>query len=87
MQLDADLARILAAVEEEAKARNDQFIAVDLMILAMAKSNGPVGKLIKAAGFEVGSITKAIDDSAKAAQPTVTLLKTAMTRYPATPAI
>jgi ATP-dependent Clp protease ATP-binding subunit ClpB len=65
LQLDADLARILAAVEEEAKARNDQFIAVDLMILAMAKSNGPVGKLIKAAGFEVSSITKAIDDVRK----------------------
>ena len=65
LQLDADLARIFAAVEEEAKARNDQFIAVDLMILAMAKSTGPVGKLIKAAGFEVGSITKAIDEVRK----------------------
>ena len=65
LQLDADLARILAAVEEEAKVRNDQFIAVDLMILAMAKSTGTVGKLIKAAGFEVGSITKAIDEVRK----------------------
>jgi ATP-dependent Clp protease ATP-binding subunit ClpB len=65
LQLDADLARILAAVEEEAKVRNDQFIAVDLMILAMAKSTGSVGKLIKAAGFEVGSIIKAIDEVRK----------------------
>ena len=52
-------------MEEEAKVRNDQFIAVDLMILAMAKSTGSVGKLIKAAGFEVGSITKAIDEVRK----------------------
>ena len=65
LQLDADLARIFAAVEKEAEARNDQFIAVDLLVLAMAKSTGPVGKLIKAAGFEVGSITKAIDEVRK----------------------
>ena len=43
LQLDADLARIFVALEEEAKARNDQFITVDLMVLAMAKSTGPVG--------------------------------------------
>ena len=65
LQLDADLARIFAAVEEEAKARNDQFIAVDLLVLAMAKSTGPIGKLFKAAGFEVGSITEAIDEVRK----------------------
>ena len=28
LQLDADLARILAAVEEEARARNDQFLSL-----------------------------------------------------------
>ena len=65
LQLDADLARIFAAVEEEAKIRNDQFIAVDLLVLAMAKSTGSVGKILKAAGFEVGSITKAIDEIRK----------------------
>ncbi len=65
LQLDPDLVRIFSAVEEEAKARNDQFIAVDLLVLAMAKSNGNVGKLFKAAGFEVGSITTAIDEIRK----------------------
>ena len=40
LQLDGDLARIFEAVEGESKARNDQFIAVDVLILAMAKSTG-----------------------------------------------
>jgi len=33
-----------AVVEAEAKARHDQFIAVDLLLLAMTKSTGSVGK-------------------------------------------
>ena len=65
LQLDADLARIFAAVEEEANARNDQFIAVDLLVLSMAKSTGTVGRLLKATGFEAGSITEAIDETRK----------------------
>ncbi len=65
LQLDADLARIFAAVEEEAKARNDQFIAVDLLILEMAESTGTIGKIMKKSGFEVVSMTKAIDEVRK----------------------
>ncbi len=65
LRLDADLARIFAVVEDEAKTRNDQFIAVDLLFLAMARSTGSVGKLIKAAGFEESSINKAIDEVRK----------------------
>ena len=65
LQLDADLARIFAAVEEEANARNDKFIAVDLLVLSMAKSTGTVGRLLKATGFEAGSITEAIDETRK----------------------
>ena len=43
LQLDNELARIFAAVETEAKARNDQFFAVDILLLAMVKSAGPTG--------------------------------------------
>ncbi|MDC0650374.1 ATP-dependent chaperone ClpB [Alphaproteobacteria bacterium] len=65
LQLDADLARILAAVEAEAKARHDQFIAVDLLLLGMTKSTGSVGKILKKAGVEPAPLGAAIDEIRK----------------------
>jgi ATP-dependent Clp protease ATP-binding subunit ClpB len=65
LQLDADLARIFAAVEAEAKARHDQFIAVDLLLLAMTKSTGSVGKILKKAGVEAAPLGTAIDEMRK----------------------
>jgi ATP-dependent Clp protease ATP-binding subunit ClpB len=65
LQLDADLARIFASVEAEAKARHDQFIAVDLLLLAMTKSTGPVGKILKKAGVEAAPLGAAIDEMRK----------------------
>ena len=65
LQLDADLARIFAAVESEAKARHDQFIAVDLLLLVMAKSTGSVGKILKKAGVELAPLSAAIDEMRK----------------------
>ena len=65
LQLDADLARIFAAVEAEAKARHDQFIAVDLLLLAMTKSTGYVGKILKKAGVEPAPLSAAIDEMRK----------------------
>ena len=65
LQLDADLARIFAAVEAEAKASHDQFIAVDLLLLAMTKSTGSVGKILKKAGVEPAPLSAAIDEMRK----------------------
>ena len=65
LQLDADLARILAAVEAEAKARHDQFVAVDLLLLGMTKSTGSVGKILKKAGVEPAPLGAAIDETRK----------------------
>ena len=65
LQLGADLARIFASVEAEAKARHDQFIAVDLLLLAMAKSTGSVGKILKKAGVEPAPLVSAIDEMRK----------------------
>jgi len=65
LQLDADLARIFAAVEAEAKVRHDQFIAVDLLLLAMSKSTGSVGKILKKAGVEPALLGAAIDEMRK----------------------
>ena len=65
LQLDADLARIFANVEAEAKARHDQFLAVDLLLLAMTKSTGSVGKILKKAGVEPAPLGTAIDEMRK----------------------
>ena len=65
LQLDADLARVFAVVEAEAKARHDQFIAVDLLLLAMTKSTGSVGKILKKAGVEPAPLDVAIDKMRK----------------------
>jgi len=65
LQLDADLARIFADVEAEAKARHDQFLAVDLLLLAMTKSTGSVGKILKKAGVEPAPLGTAIDEMRK----------------------
>ena len=65
LQLDNELARIFAAVETEAKARNDQFFAVDILLLAMVKSAGPTGKLLAKAGIEATVLSAAIDEMRK----------------------
>ena len=65
LQLDADLAQIFSAVEKEAKFRNDQFFAVDLLLLEMVKSKGSIGKLLKAVGAETNSLNDAIEDMRK----------------------
>ncbi len=65
LHLDNDLARIFADVEADAKARHDQFIAVDVVLLAMAKSAGSIGKTLKKAGIEEKALAAAIDDMRK----------------------
>ena len=81
LQLDADLARIFAAVESEAKARHDQFIAVDLLLLAMAKSTGSVGEILKKAGVERRRCLLRLTKCGKGAPPTVMPPKIVMMRY------
>jgi ATP-dependent Clp protease ATP-binding subunit ClpB len=78
LQLDADLARIFASVEAEAKARHDQFIAVDLLLLAMTKSTGPVGKILKRPALKPPHLAQRLTRCAKAVPPIVTLPKIVM---------
>ena len=65
LQLDADLAKIFSTVEREAKVRNDQYIAIDLLLLAMVKSAGSVGKILNIAGVEAGPLNIAINEMRK----------------------
>ena len=61
VQVGPDLAKLLQATEKEAIKRNDQFIAGELFLLAVADSKGDVGKLAKENGLSRKSLEAAID--------------------------
>ncbi|MDB2390858.1 ATP-dependent chaperone ClpB [Alphaproteobacteria bacterium] len=63
LQMDNDLARILAAAETEAKNFKDQFIAVDILLLAMAK--GGLKNIFAKAGVTPDRLADAITDMRK----------------------
>ncbi|WP_438997350.1 ATP-dependent chaperone ClpB [Candidatus Puniceispirillum sp.] len=58
LQMDNDLARILAAAETEAKNFKDQFIAIDILLLAMAK--GGLKSIFDKAGVTADRLVDAI---------------------------
>jgi ATP-dependent Clp protease ATP-binding subunit ClpB len=60
-QVGAELARLLQATEKEAIKRNDQFIAGELFLLAVADSKGDVGRLAKENGLTRKALESAID--------------------------
>jgi ATP-dependent Clp protease ATP-binding subunit ClpB len=62
LHLDNELARIFAAAEADAKARHDQFVGVDILLLAMVKSNGSISKTLQKSGVEEKALAAAIDD-------------------------
>ena len=63
LQMDGDLARILAAAETEGKTFKDQFIAVDILLLAMAK--GALKNIFANAGVTADGLAEAITDMRK----------------------
>ena len=65
LQVDADLARLLAAAETEAGSRHDQYIAADVLLLAMAKSRSSVGQILVDAGVNAVKLEAAISDMRK----------------------
>ena len=65
LQMDADFARLLGAAETEAKSRHDQYIAADVLLLAMAKSKSSVGKILVDAGVSAATLETAIGDMRK----------------------
>ena len=52
MQVDMELARIMQAAETESKSLKDSFLAVDALLIAMAKSKGDTGKLLRESGVD-----------------------------------
>ncbi|NML86221.1 Clp protease N-terminal domain-containing protein, partial [Polaromonas sp.] len=61
IQVGPDLAKLLQATEKEAIKRNDQFIAGELFLLAVADSKGDVGRLAKENGLSRKALESAID--------------------------
>ena len=65
LQMDGGLARLLAAAETEANARQDQYIAADVLLLAMAKSSDSIGKALASVGVDAAALDSAITDMRK----------------------
>src|SRR3990167_3034808 len=61
IQVGPDLAKLLQATEKEAIKRNDQFIAGELFLLALADSKSDVGRLVKENGLTRKALEAAID--------------------------
>ncbi len=65
MQVDIELARIMQAAETESKSLKDSFLAVDALLIAMAKSRGDTGKLLRQAGVDVARLASAVAELRK----------------------
>jgi ATP-dependent Clp protease ATP-binding subunit ClpB len=65
LQLDIELARILQAAEGESKSLGDSFLAVDALLLAMVKSKGAIGGILKESGVDASRVGSAIADMRK----------------------
>ncbi|RZI91937.1 MAG: AAA family ATPase, partial [Variovorax sp.] len=61
VQVGPELGKLLQATEKEAIKRNDQFIAGELFLLALADSKADVGNLARANGMTRKSLEAAID--------------------------
>ncbi len=59
IQVGSELAKLLQATEKEAIKRNDQFIAGELYLLAVADSKSDIGKLAKENGLTRKSLEAA----------------------------
>ena len=65
MQVDIELARIMQAAETESKSLRDSFLAVDALLIAMAKSRGNTGKLLRQAGVDAARLAGAVAELRK----------------------
>jgi ATP-dependent Clp protease ATP-binding subunit ClpB len=65
MQVDIELARIMQAAETESKSLRDSFLAVDALLIAMAKSRGDTGKLLRQAGVDAVRLASAVAELRK----------------------
>ena len=60
MQVDTELARVMQAAETESKSLKDSFLAVDALLIAMAKSKGDIGKLLRESSVDAAHLAVAV---------------------------
>ena len=60
--LSPELARIMSAAENEAKALQDDYVSVEHVLLAMAQSSGALGRLLRDAGLTKDKLLQALRD-------------------------
>ena len=58
--LSPELARVMATAENEAKSLQDDYTSVEHVLLAMAQSSGPVGRLFREAGLTREKLLEAL---------------------------
>lgn len=62
ISLSNDLGRVLNVADKLSQERSDQFISSELVVLAIAKDKGKVGKLLRDAGGSEKTISETIDN-------------------------
>ena len=62
VMLSRELTQLLNVADKEAQKRGDQYIASELVLLAMAGDKGEVGRLLKQAGISKAAFEKAIEE-------------------------
>jgi ATP-dependent Clp protease ATP-binding subunit ClpB len=60
-----DLVRVLDAAQQAATRAGDSFVAQDRLLLALAASDTPAGRALKAAGATAANLERAVNDTRK----------------------
>ena len=61
VQVGRDMVTLLQAAEKEALKRDDQFVASELFLLALADSKSDIGNLVRSHGLSRKSLESAVD--------------------------
>ncbi len=64
-QLTPELVRVLAAAEQTSTRAGDEYVAQDRLLVALAESNTPAGRALKAGGITPQSLEKTVNDVRK----------------------
>ena len=64
-QLTPDLVRVLDSAQQSATRAGDEYVAQDRLLVALAESNTPAGRALKAAGVTPQALEKAVNDVRK----------------------
>jgi ATP-dependent Clp protease ATP-binding subunit ClpB len=62
VMLSRELTQLLNVADKEAQKRGDQYIASELVLLAMANDKGETGRLLKSSGIGKAALEKAIEE-------------------------